>query len=96
MIHIVVALAQEAKPLIKHWKLKRSAQFSNLYFCADKLLVISGMGTVKSAAALGFLVGLTGQKDIPKLNVGIAGHPTRALGSMWAVNKIVDLSLIHI
>ena len=91
MIHIVVALGQEAKPLIKHWKLKRSSQFSNLYFCADKLLVISGMGSVKSASALGFLVGLTGQKNIPKLNVGIAGHPYRDLGTMWAVNKIVDI-----
>jgi len=94
-IHIVVALHEEAKPLISHFSLQRIQNTKSfpLYRSADEKmwLIVSGKGKSNSSAAVNFLAGL--RQSFPHsawLNIGIAGHRTYELGTLVLARKVID------
>lgn len=93
MLFIVCALACEAKPIIARFRLQlmdSPAPFP-LYTKASIYLIITGVGKIQTAAALGYLQGLTGNpKHSAWLNVGIAGHASLPLGTGILAHHIVD------
>jgi len=100
MIHIICALKCEAKSLIKHYRLKYSADSESfrLYISPDKQisLTISGVGKINSAAATAFTHAFlkTEKQDI-WLNLGIAGHKDLNIGEIILAHKIIDQTTKH-
>lgn len=93
MLFIVCALACEAKPIISHFQLQLIENTSSfpLYANSSIYLIVSGVGKVQTAAAMGYLLGLTGNPlHSAWLNVGIAGHASMALGSGILAHQIID------
>lgn len=95
MIHIFTALACEAMPLVKHFKLKEQNQYGlfRIFLSADNTvsLVITGVGKSQAAAAVSYHHACckTSPADV-WLNIGIAGHADLPLGEACLVNKITD------
>jgi hypothetical protein len=93
MIHVVVALPAEARPLTARYGLGNrllDAPFP-VYYNTDMALTVSGPGKVAAAAACACLGsrGLT-TETTAWLNIGIAGHATRDIGSGLVANRITD------
>jgi adenosylhomocysteine nucleosidase len=93
IIIVFCALACEAKPLVQAWKLKKLAQkhpFA-IYANHDCLVVITGIGKIAMASAVGYTLALYANTRQPVLlNIGIAGHRFYSLGSIYQADKIVD------
>jgi hypothetical protein len=93
MLFIVCALACEAKPLISHFHLKSvedPTPFS-LYKGESMALIVSGVGKLQTAAAMGYLQGIMGNcHHAAWLNVGIAGHASLELGKGILAHQIID------
>ena len=90
-INIVVAMKNEAKPLIDYWNLKQN---SNKIFLNKKKkinLIISGIGK-KNAEKAAKNIGEKTTKDIFFLNIGIAGHKNYKLGDIILISKVTDNS----
>ena len=86
-IGIHVALQQEARIFIEHFKLKKTAssQFP-IYQNENTSLVISGIGAFNASTAVGYLLG---RAPIDLLiNFGVAGHPTMPLGALACPSSI--------
>ncbi len=95
MLRILTALASEARPILDHFRLRamRAEHPFRLYESSDIQLVVSGIGKVPAAAAAAYLQASTGGgRQHAWLNVGIAGHPSLALGEARLANKIVDFA----
>ncbi len=93
MINFVVALACEAKPLIKSLKLNNVANPANFPLYENKTfrLIISGVGKLNAAIATSYAASLGGfEKNQVWLNVGIAGHCNADIGTPIIANKITD------
>ncbi len=93
MLHLVTALACEARPLIRRYKLESLPSEGNFrLFAGDGVrLVVSGPGKVAAAAAVGFLRGyFAGEGTRAWLNVGIAGHGDLPIGLPVLAHKIRD------
>lgn len=93
MINLVVALPAEAKPLIRHFGLRRRPDASPfpLYDNDGISLIVSGVGKLKAAAATACLHATRGAAlDQAWLNIGIAGDGTRALGEGMLAHSIKD------
>lgn len=93
MIALVVALKDEAKPLIEYFKLAHLPEFKEfkIYKKDEVLLIISGVGKVKSAVATGYM--LMKFKDLKAvINFGICGCGDLKInvGEMLLANKVVD------
>lgn len=91
MIAFVVALPAEAEPLARHYRLEPFADALPWYRRDDVALVVSGVGKAEAAAATGYLHARTG--EIPFgvwLNVGIAGHRSRAPGDLLVAHTVSD------
>ena len=92
-MHLVVALACEARPIIEALGLKPrtpSGVFP-VYLHANVSLVISGIGKVNAAAATTYLHAVTGEKaDEGWLNVGVAGHAYLSIGKGVVAAQITD------
>ena len=93
MIYFVAALPSEARPLIHHYDLKpvpHSGPFK-VYRRADRCLIVSGIGKIRSANAVAFLHSFSGhvQNQI-WINIGIGGHSERAVGEGILAHKITD------
>lgn len=91
--HIFTALACEAKPLIAHYRLRRrmSIEPFTTYEKDNITLTVTGIGKVAMAAGVAFIHQLVG--GIPNavwLNVGIAGHRSHPVGSVFIAHKITD------
>ena len=83
MLRLVVALSAEARPLIEHYRLERDseARAFKVFRRDDVALVVAGLGKVAAAAATSFLhLAAGGGRNAVWLNVGIAGHGSRAVG----------------
>ena len=83
MIHFVVALPAEGKPLIDRYGLRRRTLRSDypIYEGNDITLIVSGIGKVAAAAATACLHASTNDhRPGVWLNVGIAGHSQRPVG----------------
>lgn len=92
MLHILCALPCEGRPIIRRLGLEpreASGDF-RVYTAKNIALVISGYGKTPAAAAVGYLMGDSDSSSPAWLNVGIAGHATRAIGDVVLVHKITD------
>lgn len=92
-IHFVVAMACEARPLVRHYGLSRVADSGPFpVFAGDEcLLVVSGVGKVAAAAATAFLYAYSGNRDHQAwFNAGVAGHPCRQLGEAVLAHKVAE------
>lgn len=92
MLHLVVALRAEARPLIEHFRLTRDLDAApfELYRGDQMTLVVSGMGKLAAATAVGWMAALSGGAPAAWLNVGIAGHGTRRVGESILAHAVVD------
>lgn len=62
-----------------------------VYAGADRVLVISGVGKISMAGAVGYALALFPKQQSPILiNFGIAGHRLEALGALCLGHKIID------
>jgi hypothetical protein len=104
-IQIIVALAAEAKPLIKFFRLQqdlRARPFAVYVNKSDTLrVIVSGVGRVAAAAALTFSQTYSQtnyQADSQNkycINLGIAGSSHYDLGACYLVHKITVPSLVQ-
>lgn len=93
MVYFVIALPQEAKPLIGHYRLKAvpGANSIKVYEGEDKRLVVSGVGKIRSANATAFLHAFSGSvRNCVWINIGIGGHCGRRIGEGIMAHKITD------
>ncbi len=92
MSRLVVALAAEARPLIRHFSLTGPQEGEPFprYRGEGLELVVSGIGKVASAAAVAWLEGRGGGGPRAWINVGIAGHRDRPLGEGLLADKVTD------
>lgn len=98
LLHFVVALPCEAKPLIAHFRLTKISTLSLPFpiFVNTKktiYLIVSGVGKIRMAAATTFLHHFTGSHSAACFcNIGIAGASQFPLGTAILVNKIIEYS----
>ncbi|MFQ5587505.1 MAG: hypothetical protein ACE5F7_01580 [Nitrospiria bacterium] len=93
MINLVAALMHEARPLIERYRMSSLKGghpypiFGNRQFT----VIVSGIGKLASAAAVGYLHALT-FKDGPSgwLNFGLAGHSDFDLGQGFTAHHVID------
>ena len=91
MIAFVTALASEARPLIEHYRMEPLEGAFRLFGSEGYRLVISGIGKVAAAAATGYVHARSGEAPYGVfLNVGIAGHRSRAPGEIFQTHKVLD------
>lgn len=87
MIHLIVALHCEAKPLIDYFKLKLQEQSPfEIYQNETMKLIISKVGCLNAASAASYLGAQS--KNALWLNIGLAGHLSAKVGSLFLVSKI--------
>ncbi len=95
MITLVCAHMAEAKPLVQHFRLTKddSAKHYPGYKNPDSGIVLIVTGNGKLAAAANCMSHAT-QSNLSRfdawLNVGIAGHASRAIGEPVVVDKCID------
>ena len=95
MIHVVVALSDEARPLVERYRLKlvRETGGFRVFEGESMRLVVSGCGRVAAAGATAWLAARGGEDRASVagwLNVGVAGHGERAVGESFLAHKIDD------
>ncbi len=91
--YFFAALPCEAKPLIEHFKLKKelSCTAFTIYRNSQITLTVTGIGKSSMAAGVAYTLALFSAPTLPVLmNVGIAGHGSYQLGSVFAADKITD------
>jgi len=93
MIHLVVAIPCEARPLLRHFDLRAipdSGPF-RVYENEQFRLIVSGVGKLAAAAATAYLQGRSpGKGDCGWMNIGTAGHAERPVGSGLLAHCIRD------
>lgn len=88
---VFCALPCEAKPLIQDWKLdKRQQHPFAIYTNAHRAVIVSGLGKVSMATAVGYGMALFPSSHPVLLNFGIAGHRSRPVGSIHLAHKVID------
>lgn len=93
MMHFITALPAEARPLIEHFRLrdKHTDGGFPVYRNDGMALSVSGTGKVAAAAATASLATHgNSQPTAARLNIGIAGHATHAVGTGILVHRISD------
>ena len=93
LVHLVVALDAEAKPLISWFGLKRQQPDRGfpVFRHAHIALVVAGPGKANAAAATAHLHAVCGfPRDALWLNVGIAGHRELAVGTTAVAHAVDD------
>jgi adenosylhomocysteine nucleosidase len=94
-VHLVVAHAMEAKPIIQQLGLMsvNDGGAFRRYQAQGFSLVVSGMGRINAAAATAYLSAMTLNDSIYDpiwINAGIAGHKTLGLGVTTIIRKVID------
>ena len=94
-LHMVIALPQEAQPIVKRLSLKRERDCHAFPLYTDHtqniFLIVSGKGALNCAAATNFLAGRhTTATHAAWLNIGIAGHHDESLGTMFFATKVIN------
>ena len=98
MLIWVCALHCEAKPVIDHYRLKKSPKHRafDLFHNDDILCVISGIGKTAAAAATAWAAGLQHHSNsLCWINLGVAGTAEKELGEIFSLNKITDQQTGH-
>jgi hypothetical protein len=92
MLHLIVAHAGEAAPLVRFFHLRRLHDIAALpvYQGEEVRLFQSGAGRVAAAAAVGFAAGRFDAAGAAWLNVGLAGHRDRDIGAALLADTVVD------
>jgi len=93
MIHLVVALPCEARPLLRRFELRAVPDKGpfRVYENEQFRLIVSGVGKLAAAAATAYLQGRNcSQGDCGWLNIGTAGHAERPVGSGLLAHCIRD------
>lgn len=94
-VNVIVALPCEAKPLVRHYQLTRVQDVRGFTVYTrgqqDYTLIVSGVGPLRAAAAVGYLAGYYGHNPAAYyLNIGVAGHKSLSVGDCRLINKIYD------
>ena len=92
-VYLFAALACEAKPLIAYFKLKKHTEISAfaIYSNGSITLTVAGVGKSAMAAGVAYTMALFPAKSLAVLvNLGVAGHKSHELGSLFCAEKIVD------
>jgi hypothetical protein len=90
-IGLVVALAAEAEPIVRHYHLEPIGGAFPCYRDDALSLVVSGVGKASAAAATAYLHAKTGERSRGVwLNVGIAGHRTLDRGTLLLAHTVTD------
>ena len=89
-INFVVAGKSEAIPLIDYFELNLNSSL-NVYSNLEKKisLIISGVGVENVMNAINKLYKLEFNKDDLWVNIGIVGHKTHKIGSIYEVKKVI-------
>ncbi|MCB1857806.1 MAG: hypothetical protein KDI63_06015 [Gammaproteobacteria bacterium] len=98
LLHILVALPAEARPLIRHFHLQRANPPSPypLYLRNNLSLVVTGAGAQACEDATRWLLFRTlHSKPRLMLNLGIAGHPHRPIGEALLAATVEDTGNIQ-
>lgn len=93
-IFIYIALPCEAKPLVKHFNLKKNVGIETfaVYSNHDICLTVTGPGKSAMAAGVAYTQALFAVVKHPVIvNIGIAGHKDHALGKLFLIDKIIDI-----
>lgn len=93
MLNIVVALPEEARPIVHHFRLNRIHEINAfpVYGRDQVRLIVSGIGKLSSATATGYLSGINDSaKPGAWLNVGIAGSAKMPVGQAVLANQVID------
>ena len=94
-IFIYTALPCEAKPLVEHYNLKKdvTVQPFAVYLNHEICLTVTGLGKSAMAAGVAYSQALFATVECPVviLNIGIAGHKDYPLGSLFLIDKIIDV-----
>ncbi len=93
MIVFLMAMREEALPLIGYLGLQRSKQptLFPVFRNGDTWLTVSGVGKVNAAAAATALFHVAQQaRDAVWLNVGIAGHADLPVGTLRSAHTVTD------
>lgn len=93
LVHLVVALDAEAKPLISWFGLKRQHPDRGfpVFRHAHVALVIAGPGKVNAAAATAHLHAACGfPRNALWANIGVAGHPELEIGATRVAHAVDD------
>lgn len=94
LIHIVVALPSEARPIVRHLSLQRlsSAEPFDTYYRKDVHLIVSGIGKIRSAIATTVLASRFPSTEPVLVNVGLAGAVglQTEIGALWLAHQVID------
>jgi hypothetical protein len=91
MIRFVVAVAPEAEPLVRRYRMEPQEGAFRWFRSEDSALVISGIGKIAAAAAASYLHARTGERPFGVwLNVGTAGHRDRPPGTALLAHTVTD------
>lgn len=93
MLYIATALHVEAKPLIKHYRLKRDMGESRFQIFGndDIKLVVTGTGKVNSAIGVAHVLATNPVQEVDYIvNIGVCGSLCSDRGTIYIVNKIRD------
>jgi len=93
MLIWVAALHCEAKPIIDHYRLKKSPSHHafDVYQAGNILCIISGIGKTAMAAATAWIAGLNRHKGpMAWINIGTAGSAKHPIGTALLIDKISD------
>ena len=98
MLLIHTALAYEAEPLTKHLELKRDPRFkaARVFSSESILLLVGGVGSQKTAAAISGLTGVLGRIMPPQevgaaVNIGTCGAAaTLKIGMLYQASEVLS------
>ena len=92
-VNFLVALKHEALPIIDYYELTlNNKKYRNIFSNVEKniFLVIAGVGIQNAKKAVTKLQQLNNNKDDIWVNIGIAGHETFKVGSIYEVKKVIS------
>ena len=93
IINFLVALKHEALPIIGYFELTlNDKKYRNIFSNVEKniFLIITGIGIQNAKKAVAKLKQLNNNKNDIWVNVGIAGHKTFKVGSIYEVKKVIS------
>lgn len=93
-LFIYVALPCEAKPLVEHFRLRKETEVKpfDIYLREPFCLTVTGLGKCAMAAGVAYSQALYAAAENPVLmNIGVAGHRDHAVGSLFLIDKIIDV-----
>ena len=92
-VNFLVALKHEALPIIDYFELTlNNKKYRNIFNNMEKnvFLIIAGIGIQNAKKAVTNLKQLNNNKDDIWVNIGIAGHVTFKVGSIYEAKKVIS------